>query len=91
MKRLHHFAVSGVFAFLFVFTVLLLAKSAAAVIDVMLHCYGVSRPSRLLINFKDFASLWVIFQLLLERVVWAGIIVPRKSPTLLWSWELSNG
>ena len=40
----------------FVFTVLLLAESAATVINIMLHHYGVGRASRLLINFKDFSE-----------------------------------
>ena len=85
-----HFSVGDIFAILLTFIVFFLAESAVAVIDVMLHCNSVSRPSWLLINFKDFSSLRVIFQLLLERIVWAGIIMARKSPPPFWSFPMAE-
>ena len=66
IKRLDHLAVGGMLALFFVFAVLVVAKIAAAVVDIMLHGNRVSGSSGLLKDFLNFTCFRVIFQWFLE-------------------------
>ena len=54
---------------------------AHSVVDVVLHGYGISQACGLLVNANYVACFWIVFELIVKRVVGSSVVVSRKDPS----------
>ena len=77
-------------AFFFVFSVLLRAEIATAVINVVLHRHSIGGASWFLKDFQDLTRLRIKAQLMVQGVVRTGVVVAGEGPTLFLAPAVSQ-